>query len=264
MKILLTGYKCALMKGCNEYLKQKYEVAMQDEKKLNDFDKIKELFRSKQFDTVIFFALGNAALEFFRNIQYSSIINGVNKILLVTDPGDFDLSRDVEDADDNEHQRQIPTQDGGLEKYLLSLLASKDKITTTLRVFGLFGQGVDGELSKAVAKAKKSRKISIDSDKELSLLYVEDAVKIIDEFVVSDVEKGFFNVAPDYATTHSEVLKKAKAYFKKEGIEIEVAIKSNTPANILTANSEKLIAFLPENFRFTTLANAVNKTLKTY
>jgi len=252
------------MKECQNHLKQNYDILVQDEKKLDDFDKIKTLFREKKFDTVIFFALGNNALEFFRNVQYSSIINGVKKILLVTNPEDFDLSKNVVEAFDDDFKKQMPTQEGGLEKYLLSVLASKDKITTVLRVFGLFGQGVEGELSKALSKGKKSRKIFLEYDKEVSLTYIEDAVRIIEEFIKNNAEKGFFNIAPDYVSTYSEVLKKAKSYFKKEGIEIEATIKNQPHSNTLTANNEKLISFLPENFKFTSLAAAVNKTLKTY
>ena len=264
MKILLTGYKTALMKECFEHLKSTHDILMYDEKKLDDFDKIKKLFREKKFNTVLFFAIGHNALEFFRSVQYSSIINGVKKILLITDPEDFDLSYDVKGVLDEDHKNQMPTQEGGLEKFLLSLLASKDKITSVLRVFGLFGQGVEGELSKTLAKAKKSRTIILEKDNEVSLTYIEDAVKIIDDFINSDIKKGFFNIAPDYTTTYMEVLKKAKAYFKKEGIEVEVSFKSTSSANALVANSERLIATLPENFKFTSLTTAVNKTLKTY
>ena len=262
MKILLTGYKNALMKECATNLKSKFSITVQDEKKLDEFEKVRELFAKNQFDVVVFFAMGHSALEFFRSVQYSSIVGGVKKILLISDPEDFDLAHDIEDAGDDDHSLEVPTQKGGLEKYLLSLLASKDKLTTTLRVFSLFGNGSAEELSKAVSKARKSKKIILERDKELSLIFIEDAVKIIEEFIKNDFEKGFYNVAPDYSTSYSEVLKKTKTFLKKEGVEVATGFKSLESAPTLVANSEKLISAIGENFKFTSLTSAVNKMLR--
>ena len=94
-----------------------------------------------------------------------AIAHGVKKLITVGEGVEFDRSRPIIDYTESMFGKYIPTDGYGLGRYLINLLASKDKITTVLRIFNVYGAG--GGLTRpinkivAAARAAKSKSPSI-------------------------------------------------------------------------------------------------------
>ena len=181
----------------------------------------------------------------FKNIQYMSIVHGVKKLITVGEGVEFDRSRPIVDFTEAMFGKSIPTDGYGLGRYLISLLASKDKITTVLRVFDVYGAG--GGQSRPInaivsAGSRGKKQIVIDRDKTVSAVSVDDAARVIYEFLRKDYPKGDYNLVAADKMSYVEIAKTVKRLVKKDGGNIDIVVKREGMANEYTANNEKLVS----------------------
>lgn len=277
-KILVTGGSGFIGSNFIKAYKKKYDIVAptSEEADLTRYEDVSRLFGENKFDAVLHLAakhdtqtisVGAADnLIMFKNVQHAAVVSGVKKMIVVGDSADADLSRPVVGFKEKDFGKTVPTSGYGLGRYLIHLLASKDKISTVLRMFGVFGSGAsrsNNSITEVLASAVTGKKqIVLKGDKIISALYVEDACKIISLFLDNDYERGMYNVASPAPTSLSEFAKKAKAYAKKNGREITVEIGAEAQ-NELTADVSKLLDTLG-SFKFTAHSTAINKTLDYY
>ncbi len=277
-KILVTGGGGFIGTNFIEAYKDKYEICAPTsaEMDLTRFEDVNAVFRDNKFDAVVHLAgkhdgLTDSVLQadnliMFKNVQYAAILYGVRKLLVVGDAADMDLSRPIVQVSEEAFGATIPTSGYGLGRYLIHLLASKDKISTVLRFFGVYGKGARvehnrplGILSHAVTGKKE---IALPADKTFSTIYIEDACRILSMFLDNDYPKGAYNVASPTPATLFEFAKKARAYAKKDERELVLTL-GDGEENELTADVNKLLDTLG-NFKFTALGTGINKTLDYY
>lgn len=273
--ILVTGGSGFIGANFIEAYKDKFNIyaPSSSETDLTKFEEVNRVFRDNKFDAVLHLAgkhdaLTGAALEadnliMFKNVQYAATLYGVKKLIVVGDAADMDLSRPLANVTEKSFGETIPMSGYGLGRYLIHLLAGKDKISTVLRFFGVYGKGAPVKynrqmeiLSHAIVGKKQ---ISISADKTFSTIYIEDACKIIAQFLDKNFERGMYNVASPTPATYFEFARKAKSYAKKNGREITLQLGKELE-NELTANVDKLIGALG-SFKFTSLSTGINKTL---
>ena len=277
-RILVTGGSGFIGKNFVNDYKKKYDICApsRDEMDLMRFEQVSKIFRTDKFDAVLHLAgkhdgLTGSALQadnliMFKNVQYAATLEGVRKLIVVGDAADLDLSRPVENFNEDSFGETIPVSGYGLSRYLIHLLASKDKISTVLRFFGIYGAGASVKynrqteiLSHALVGKKQ---IALAGDKKFSTIYVEDACRIISQFLDNDYGRGIYNAASPVPATFSEFAKKAKSYAKKNGRDITVDI-GKADENEMTADVGKLESVLGP-FKFTSLSAGINKTLDYY
>ncbi len=142
------------------------------------------------------------------------------------------------------------------------MLARKDKISTVLRFFTVYGKYCDVGASKTmelIARGVTGKKTAeIERDKEYSAIYVDDAVKVIAAFIDNDFEKGEYNVASDVPLTFTDVARTAKRLAKKDLRQVDIAVKYDTPDVSYTASVEKLKAVMPK-LKFTSHSSAIRQ-----
>ncbi len=269
MKILLTGNKSFIADAFTTANKQKHTITVAPDELQLDFVKVDKFIGANSFDVIIYDAGsdGNSGeniekdnLVKFRNIQHSAILNGVKKLIVLTDASDIDCSLNVVDFSETT-VRAVPTGASGLSRYLISLLAEKDKITTVLRFFGVYGAGADcgvNTLTDILARAIVGKKSVEIPDKKLSAVYIDDAVKVVEKFAFNDLAKGDYNVANPEPTTYFDFAKKAVAFAEKN--EREVGFYFTHDETELTANTDKLNSVV--QIRFTSHASGVKRTLE--
>ena len=275
-KILVTDGKGFLGSNFIELFKKKYKIVSpkEDEADFADLSSTVKYLKEQAPDAVIFAngfcdplyecAFDSNALIEFKNVQYAAALAGVKKIIVLSSAADTDASAPYENATEEDIDAFEPASGAALEKRFIHTLAAKDRMSTVLRFFGLFGKGSDiysnrqtEILSHAISGKKQ---IALDGDKVFSNLYIEDACKIISLFLDNDYPKGIYNVASPTPCTLSELAKKAKAFAKKNGRDIDVFIGENQEFE-LTANTDKLAAAIG-NLKFTAHATAIAKTLE--
>ena len=272
MKILVTGGSGFIGKAFIKRFRKQFDIVAptHEQMDLTDARSVQRQFAAQKFDAVLHLAglsergkhetLEADNLIMFKNIQYMAIAHGVKKLITVGEGVEFDRSRPIIDYTENMFGKYIPTDGYGLGRYLINLLASKDKITTVLRIFNVYGAGggLTRPINKIVAAGARGKKQStIDRDKVVSGISVDDAVKVIAEFLRGDYPRGDYNlVAPD-KMSYVEIAKVVRRLVRKDGGNIDIIVKNTTQDNEYSASNQKLANTLP--VRITSMQNGVKK-----
>lgn len=270
MKILVTGGSGFIGKAFIKKYRQKFDIAAPTRAQMDLMDAraIDKFFANNNFDAVVHLAGASekatgATLEadnliMFKNIQYMSIVHGVKKLIAVCSGADLDRSRAIVDITEDKIGESIPTDGYGLGEYLINMLASKDKITTVLRIFDVYGAGGGDVISKLVTAGARGRKqLVLDRDRTVSAIYVDDAVRVIAELLTKNIEKSDYNLVSDDKTTYLDVAKLVKRLVKKDGGSIEITVKRDGLGREYSAKNDKLMSALP--MRLTSVSTAVKK-----
>ena len=270
MKVLVTGGSGFIGKEFVKRYRKTFDIVApaKEEMDLLNARSIEQMFTKHKFDAVVHLAgaaeqPGNSALQadnliMFKNIQYMSIVHGVKKLLIVGEGAEFDRSRPIVDFSEDMFGQSIPTDGYGLGRYLINLLASKDKITTCLRLFEVYGTGGGRmPINKIVAAGAKGKsRIVIGRDKTVSAIDVADAVKVIAKFLQGDYPKGDYNLVSGDKTSYLQIAKAVKRMAKKDGREVEIVVKADGCDNEYSAVNDKLLSVM--NVKLT----PVNKGIK--
>lgn len=270
MKVLLTGADGFLGKSFFEKYKSRYDLdaPRTDALDLTNVRQVIDYFKSHRFDAVLHCA-GIAENEdgmvdnlvMFKNLQYAAIIGGVKKLLIAGDVAEFDRSKPIVSIDERAFGESIPQDTYGLGRYLINLLASKDKISTNLRFFTVYGPNAYADqniMNALVSRGVLGKDIELPHDRRMSVVYIDDAVKIMAAFLDNDFPKGDYNIVSDKSVTLSEAAACVKRAAKRDGKNIRVVVGS-TLAPECTGSNEKLLSILP-NVKFTAFSTGMNKT----
>ncbi|MCI8435658.1 MAG: NAD-dependent epimerase/dehydratase family protein [Clostridia bacterium] len=270
MKVLLTGGSGFLGKSFYEKYKGRYDIAAPraDQLDLTVVREVVDYFKEHRFDAVLHCASvpENEAgavdnLIMFKNIQYAAIIGGVKKLLIAGDVAEFDRSKPIVSIEESTFGQSIPQDTYGLGRYLINLLASKDKISTNLRFFNVYGPGSYAEqniMSALSARGVLGKDIELPHDRRLGVIYIDDAVKVMAAFLDNDFPKGDYNVVADKSVTLQEAAACVKRAAKRDGKNIRVTI-GETVAPECTGSNAKLLSVLP-TLKFTAFTTGMNKT----
>lgn len=272
MKILVTGGSGFIGKAFIKTYRKTFDIVAptHEQMDLADARSIEKMFVEHKFDAVLHLAglpangknmpLEADNLIMFKNIQYMAIAHGVKKLITVGEGVEFDMSRPIVDYSEDMFGKNIPTDGYGLGRYLINLLASKDKITTVLRLFHVYGEGggMQNPINKIVAAGSRGKKqIVIDRDKVVSAITVEDAVKAIAAFLMRDYPKGDYNLVSGDKMSYVEIAKTVKRLVRKDGGDIEIVVKDSAPDSEYSASNAKLLATVP--MRLTSMPTGIKK-----
>lgn len=263
MKILLTGADGFIGKNFLEKYSDKYEIfaPTSEELELGDIRKVAAYFEGKSFDAVVHAAENNEnTLVEFKNVQYESVLHGVKKLIVVSDACDIDTGAPLENAGESTFSARMPKSETGVARHVITTLASKDKISTVLRFFGVYGKYLSVEKSKIMelmARGVTGKKTAVvERDLEFSAICIDDALKVITAFLDGDIVRGAYNVASDAPLKLSSVARTARRLAAKDGREVTVEILSDESAPNFTASVGKLKAAMPK-LRFTAHSTAL-------
>ncbi len=273
MKILVTGGSGFIGKAFLKKYRKTFDIVAptHSQMDLTDARAIDALFMKHKFDAVLHLA-GSAEgresssievdnLIMFKNIQYMSIVHGVKKLIIVGEGAETDRSRPIVDFTEDMIGDAIPTDGYGLGRYLINILAAKDKITTSLRIFDVYGAGGKGHISKIIAAGARGKKqIVIDRDRTVSGIYIDDAVKVIANFIKGDYPQGDYNLVSGDKMSYVDIAKAVKRAVRRAGGDIEITVKSPDCANEYTAKNDKLLSVMP--VKLTSLKDGIKKTFE--
>lgn len=260
MKILVTGGSGFIGKTFVKKYRDQFDIVAptHEQMDLTDARSIEKQFAGNDFDAVLHLAGTNERknsgvldarnLIMFKNIQYLSIVHGVKKLITVGEGVEFDKSKPIVDFKEGMFGKNVPTDGYGLGRYLINVLASKDKITTVLRIFNVYGPhgGVSRPINKIVAAGARGKKtITIDRDKIVSAIYIDDALKVIAQFLRGDYPRGDYNLVSGDKMSYLEIAKLVKRLAKREGRSVDIVVKNPEPDCEYSASNEKLLSVMP-------------------
>ncbi|MCH5162473.1 MAG: sugar nucleotide-binding protein [Clostridiales bacterium] len=268
MKILVTGGQGFIGKAFIKRYRHMFDIVAptQAQMDLADARSIDAVFKKNKFDAVLhlFGALEISAdkasenMVAFKNIQYMSIVHGVKKLIVIGEGVEFDSGRPIVDASESMLGKSVPTDGYALSRYMISNLAAKDKITTVLRVFDVYGHGGKGTIDKMIAAAAHGKNITLNQDRTVSAVYIEDLEKVIVAVLKGHIKRGDYNVVSGDKASYLDIAKSLKRRAKRDECAIDIKVKNPAPALEYTATNEKLLKALP-TFKPLSIKDGVKK-----
>lgn len=272
--ILLTGADRFIGGKFASAYKTKYNIVAPISIDYTNYEQVEKLFADHNFCAVIHaYGKRNAfnreqlsadSVIAFNHIQHLCVLKGVPKLLVISDASDLDAGEGVNAATEEYLGQSIPNRGYGVERYLISSLALKDKISTVLRFFDVYGGGASaqngmpmGALGRAILGKKT---VELNADKTFSTIYIDDACKIISLFIDKDYPCGAYNVCSPTPVTLYDFAKKAKNLARKEGREFTLILGDGDDYP-LTGDCTKLLDTIGP-FKFTAFNTGINKTIE--
>jgi nucleoside-diphosphate-sugar epimerase len=116
---------------------------------------------------------------------------------------EYNKSRNLQNVSENEFGKDIPRDEYGFSKYIISKYIEKTENIYCLRLFGIFGKYEDYEfkfISNAIVKNLFHMPIAIRQNVNFSWLYIDDFLKILDFFLTHTPNYSTYNITPSSPT----------------------------------------------------------------
>lgn len=278
-EILIIGGSGFIGKNLIEHFSQYkgYSVSAPTSDKLNVLDEkaVKNYLSKKFFDVVIHAAVHNPRvdkskdstreleydLRMFYNFEKCQDLYG--KMLYFGSGAEFDKTKPIISAPDDYCAGDIPLNDYGLSKYIISRNIVQSQNIYNLRIFGLFGKYENWKatfISGACCKAIKDLPITIRQNVYFDYLYISDFCKIIEWFVNHDLKYKEYNVT---SGTKVDLLSLAQIILQKAGKKLPIYVCKDGLANEYTASNKRLLEEMG-GFEFTPIEEAIFKLYEWY
>jgi GDP-L-fucose synthase len=271
MKILLTGANGFIGKNIKEsYLSEKHAITAPSSKELNLIDtaSVDNFFKGKTFDVVIHLACKpghrnalNPTNLFYSNVRmFENLARHKDKYCKFINLGSgavYDTSTDIVNAKEEDVFKNIPADEHGFCKYVVSKRIEKLNNFIDLNIFGIFGKYEDWEIrfiSNAICKALYGLPITLRQNRVFSYLWVDDLISILEFFIEGKPKHKFYNIVPDEKT---DLVWIANLVKEISGKNIEIKIGTEGSGLEYTASNSRLKKEL--NIKFTPLKEAVLK-----
>lgn len=209
-RILITGSSGFIGKNLKASLRDKYILYTPSHKELDllDHNKLNNFFRNNKVDIVInCAAVGGSRpeeyeeqsltnnLKIFFNIANNS--RYYKKLIHFGSGAEYDKSKPIMKAKEEQFGKNIPLDDYGLSKYICSQYIDKSDNIINLRLFGLFGKYEDYRyrfISNAICRNLFKLPITIKQNVYFDYVYIKDFTKIVDFFIEKNPKYKFYNV----------------------------------------------------------------------
>lgn len=215
MRILITGATGFVGRNLFESYRNKYHCYAPTHAQLDllDYHATENYISRHKIDTVI-----HAAVKGDENVLDSTLRMYINilgnlkqlkKFIHFGSGAEYDKSRDLIKIKETAWGERIPLDPYGLAKYTCSLISgchpehvsgSHNSKITTLRLFGVYGKYEDYRfkfISNTIAKVLLRLPIVIKQDVIFDYLYIDDLVRIVEEFLKRTPPYPDYNITPD-------------------------------------------------------------------
>lgn len=272
MKLLITGADNFVAKSfAQKYAKRHKMTEIDSQTDLCDIKNLIAVFKKKKFDAILHFAevfgrpdevdkeieILNTIM--FKNIQSLAKAYNVKKIITFSNIRELKINDGLPAFKESAIGDYMPLDSYGQAKYNITHMAKMDNSVYVLRSFEVFGKDApDSVITSLVTQAVDGKNLSVERDITLSAIYIEDYLKIINNFLMRDYPPGDYNITSDELVSINDVLQKLKRMTQNA-----ISISLGKGRLEFTASNDKLNAVMG-GFKFTTLRSGLNKTFKAY
>lgn len=170
---------------------------------------------------------------------------------------EYDTSRDVVRAREDDPSHPVPKDETGLSKLVLAAVAEGRPGFVHLRPFGVFGPGEDWEIrfvSNALCKALHGLPITLRQNRRLDYVWVDDLGEVVAHFLLrGGGSRSVYNVTPD---STPDLLSLARLAREAAGADVPIVVGREGAGLEYTGDNARLRAELPD-LTFTPVREAV-------
>ena len=271
-KILLTGGTGFIGKNIIEQLSSKYEIYAPRRTELNivNEESVRNYLRDKTFEIVIHCAIltpnRNAEDKEEDILDYTMrgllnlklFENNFEKIIYIGSGAEFDKSKNIINAKENDVMNSIPKDAYGYGKYILNQITYNSKNIYNLRIFGCFGKYEQERrlIRSVIYDCLNNKEIQLKQNCYFSYVLVDDLIKVIDWVIENTPKYHSYNVC-----------NKEKYSLLKLAVLIKKLLNSDKKINLYkeglnkeyTGNSSRL--FDEINFEFKSIEEGIKKEI---
>lgn len=272
MKLLITGADNYIAKSfIQKYSKRHKITEIDSQTDIADIKNLISVFKKKKFDAVLHFAEVFGAPDqvdkeieilniiMFKNLQSLAKAYNVKKIITFSNIRELKTSDSLRAFKESALADYMPLDSYGQAKFNITNMAKMDNSVYVLRSFEVYGKDApDSVITSLIVQAVNGKNLSVEKDIILSAVYIEDYLKIINNFLTRDYPPGDYNITADELVSINEVLKRLKSLTKNA-----ISISLGKERIEFTASNDKLNAIMG-GFKFTTYRSALNKIFKAY
>lgn len=277
-KLFITGADSFLAKSFIDKFKQSYEVVACTKSELNllDTEKVEAFIREGRFDVVIHTATYDAApkdtlndpgkvlehnLRMFFNLARCR--NNFGKMLYFGSGAEFGRDNWTENMDECFFDRQVPTDQYGYSKYLMTQFVLQTDNIYNLRLFGVFGELDNWRyrfISNICAHAVLALPIRVHQNSRMDFLYVDDLTEIVRWFIENKPLHKVYNVCRGKAYEFVDLAKQVQAI---ANVNVDLVVNHNNINKRYSGSNSRLLHELP-NFNFTSMQESLSMMLTWY
>jgi GDP-L-fucose synthase len=271
MKILITGGSGFVAKNLFEQLQDKYEIVSLNSKDLNLLNSLSVLnyLKRNKFDVIIHTATYDAVrvnsgkdpvkvleynLKMFFNIVRCSDYFG--KLIYFGSGAEFGREFWKPRMDENYFDQNVPTDQYGFSKYVMTKYAQSHQNIYNLRLFGVFGKYDDWKtrvIPNVCYQAAMNVPIKIEQNKYYDFLYADDLVRIVKWFMDNKPKKNIYNICTGKVFDFQTI---AKKIVELSGKNLKIKIEQTDLGKEYSGDNALLLKELKE-FKFTSIDNSL-------
>lgn len=261
MKILITGGSGFIARNLFEQLKADFQVTALNSRELNLLDplKVSDCLKKGRFDCVIHSATYDAApkhstkdpakvlennLKMFFNLARCKDYFG--KMIYFGSGAEFGREFWVPKMKEDYFDQNVPQDQYGLSKYIMTRFARLNKNIYNLRLFGVFGKYDDWRtrfIPNACCNAVFGLPILIKQNVVFDYLYIDDLVRITRWFIENTPRVSDYNISTGVTFDH---LSLAKKILKICGKNLEIVVKNEKADLEYSGDNSRLIREIGE------------------
>lgn len=274
--ILITGGgpRSFIGRNLGESLCQIYNIFIPShtELELFDYTALEKYVNRNNIDIIIHTAIhvpmfNGIEKEYFNDmlmfLNIEKISRFVEKVLYFGSGAEYDKSKNIKMAKEDEIGINIPVNEYGLAKYTMNLIARKSANIYNLRLFGVFGKYELWEMkfiSNLCCKSIFGLPLTIRKDCFFDYLYIDDLISIVKWFLENNPKYHDYNICYGRPYLLSELAAMVKNISKTDQ---EIVLLNNHMNLDYTGDNTRLCTEL-NDFSFMPIKKAIEDLLSYY
>jgi nucleoside-diphosphate-sugar epimerase len=274
--VFVTGSSGFIGKNVVQYLQDRYDIIAPKHKELdllaqNDVNK---LFKDNDIDYLIHCAnIGGTRknrdargildknLRIFYNIAENQ--RRFNKMIHLGSGAEYNKDSAPPRVAEEYFGKNIPVDEYGFSKYIMSKYIENSKKMYCLRLFGIFGRYEDYEfkfISNAILKNLLHMPINIRQNVFFDWLYIDDLLHVLDHFLINDPAYRVYNVTTGVTT---DLVSICKIINQLSDFESEIIVE-NEGLNLEYSGDNRRLLDEMDGFQFKSLEESIKDLMDYY
>jgi UDP-glucose 4-epimerase len=273
--ILITGSSGFIGKNITHFLKDKFVLHIPSHNKLNllSQSEVHQFFLKNEIDFVIHCAniggtrksLVNGVIEKNTRMFFNLAENQdhFTRLINLGSGAEYNKNRNLQKVSETEFGKEIPNDEYGFSKYIISKYIEKTENMYCMRLFGIFGKYEDHEfkfVSNAIVKNLLHMPITIRQNVNFSWLYIDDFLKILEFFLTHEPKFSTYNISP---SSPIDIVSIARLINSLSDFKSEICIENRGLNLEYSGDNTRLIKEIGD-FPFTPMKSSIKNLIEYY